>query len=422
MKVFKKIYLYIAIFGMLYIEYGYRMVVSDTVSGTVRTAVLALLAVPFIFMIRSIHIKSIALFGYLVALIGINLLANPQSLSNYILLILPIFIGFVVSEGVKFDELIDIFCNIMIFVSVFSLAMYAVAIVAPGLINMLPSLGYFPDSAKLVRDAFFSVTISNPEVLRNFGFAWEPGAYAILLCIALFGETVIKEKFSLLRTCILVITIATTFSTMGYIVMICIILGMLNQKGAISAKHIVFTLLFITSALLLMYTSSSRIYDVVFSKLEGLFSDSGSSVAVTTQARINAIVYPLKEFLSSPVIGVGYERFAYVNMAYCDSIATNTIINWFAIMGVVFGAPCAVAYIKLVASFKKESFRLLSCVLFILGAVLLVSTESLLRISTIYVIIFYGCRNFVYVSNDSSRGRFRVFKNIRKSKRHGNTR
>ena len=84
---------------------------------------------------------------------------------------------------------------------------------------------------------------------------------------------------------------------------------------------------------------------------------------------------------------MGYERFDYVNKNYCDSVATCTPLNWLALLGVTWGVPCILLYLKLI---KNLQVTILSKVLLSLSLILLISTESLLRISIIYVIIFYS--------------------------------
>lgn len=134
------------------------------------------------------------------------------------------------------------------------------------------------------------------------------------------------------------------------------------------------------------------ITNIVFSKLDGLFSDNGN-LAYTTESRINAIKYPFQAFLSSPFIGIGYDSFSYLNKYICDGLAVNTILNWFACMGLLFGVPCTVCYLITIKKISKLiDLSIIPTILLLLASILMVSTESLLRISFIYVIIFYGCK------------------------------
>ena len=131
-------------------------------------------------------------------------------------------------------------------------------------------------------------------------------------------------------------------------------------------------------------------YETVFGKLSGFSLDEEN--VQTTQDRINAIIYPGLAFLSNPLIGVGYDVFKFINESLCHSVATNTIVNWFAIGGITLGIPCTYFYLK--AILKASAYLDLNIILkvaLVVTFMFLVSTESLLRISLIYVIIFYGC-------------------------------
>ncbi len=133
--------------------------------------------------------------------------------------------------------------------------------------------------------------------------------------------------------------------------------------------------------------------DRVFSKLEGVMSSGGEVDNDSTQARINAIVYPVNAFFSSPIIGIGYNRFMSLALNECNGVATNTVLNWFAAMGIMLGLPCLIYYIRFVISTaKSRKVGTLALVVLIITSILLVSTESLFRISFIYVLVFYGCK------------------------------
>ena len=60
-------------------------------------------------------------------------------------------------------------------------------------------------------------------------------------------------------------------------------------------------------------------------------------------------------------------------------------------MGICFAIPCVVGYFKCVDTLLKwNKFSGVGRIMGIFLSILLVSTESLLRISLIYIVIFYG--------------------------------
>ena len=391
MRTLKNVYLHILVFTLIYIEFGYQMVVTGAVPGSIRMLILLAITFPLLFMIKSINRSSLYLITYLLVLILVNSVRDT-SLENSILIFIPIFIGFVIASSIKFLDLVKVFNSIVVFLAAFSLVTFFISLVAPNIIASLPSLGQVYDSPASMRNAIFSVCISNSETVRNYGITWEPGAFSILLCLSLFSLLAFEEKTSKIKLSIIIVALITTFSTMGYFVMAGILLAFsLKQRGT-NNKIRNYAFLLLGSFILLMMVLPSSITDIVFEKLSGLFSD-GEDVAYTTQARLNAIIYPFEAFWSSPIIGVGYDKFSIINKELCDGVATNTILNWFASMGLLLGIPCAWAYIKFaVMNAKTAKINFLGKILIVISAVLVVSTESLLRISLIYVLMFYATK------------------------------
>lgn len=392
MKKIKEIYLYVFVFALIYIEFGYQMVVENQMSGNTRILILLLLTIPLLGSAKKIGKKAICLFLYFLILILINVMRDG-TFSNYILLFVPIYIGYVVAECIDFEKLVEVYVNIIAFLAMYSLIMFVFSLLIPGVIQNLPVLGYRLDTKALMHDAFFAVCISNSVFVRNYGIAWEPGAFALLLCVALYCLLVVRKEDKPYKTIIVIVTIITTFSTMGYFVMVCILFAVLNQKNILGKKQRMMIGVAVICMIIFVFRAPDSITDLVFSKLTGLFSNDKGNMAYTTQARLDAIKYPFKAFISSPLIGVGYEEFAYINKTFCNGVATNTILNWFAVMGCLFGMPCLYYYIKLIGGISKQ-YRLhrFGIMILIVAAMLLISTESLLRISMTYILMFYGCK------------------------------
>lgn len=393
-KIIKDVYLHLLVFTLIYVEFGYRMVVTGLVSGTARTLILLFATAPLIFFLKRFDPKRTIIFVYLTTLIAFNSLRG-DSFENCIILFIPIYIGYIMASTVKIDEFAKTFNNVMFYLSLFSLFVFAVSLIAPSVIYSLPFIGYHLDTySTKVYDALFSVAIINPGYIRNAGITWEPGAFAVLLSVALCSMLVFEKKRKPVRIIVFIIALITTFSTMGYFTLAGILLAFVFQKGRLNAKSRwnFFLLLAVIVAVVLCLPKD--IYELVFSKLEGLFSDDSVDIAETTQARIDAIKYPFAAFMESPIFGIGYENFAFLNATLCHGVATNTILNWFAAMGLLMGIPCTYYYFKLIfVCGKKMRLYLPGILILIVSLVLPISTESLLRISLIYILIFYGAGN-----------------------------
>lgn len=385
----KTLYIYILLFVCLYIEFGYAVVVANQISGTLRSIILMIISAPLLLFTSNHSNKSILLLILSIIVIVLNILRD-QAIGDNFLLLLPLLVGFLIATRIPIKICVNCFCNLMYFLTLYSLFLYSVCLIIPSLSSSLPYLSNVYDSSASIHNGIFSVVISGASVFRNYGFTWEPGAFALLLCIATFCTLHCYQVVNKKRLLVFSIAIITTFSTMGYIVLLLVFLSTLNARSTNRRK---IGILLIGGILIIIAFQIPFMQELVFGKLNGLTS-SANDVSETTEARINAIIYPGIAFLGHPFFGVGYEEFKFINMHLCNSVATNTIINWFAIFGLVLGWPLCYYYLYSIYKFLPSRTNILLTCLVCVGAIFLVSTESLLRISLIYVVIFWGtlCR------------------------------
>lgn len=393
----KKIYLYCCIFGCIYIEFGYQMVVANQILGFTRMLLLLILTAPLLLFEHKVQKSVLICFIAIVSYITVNSLRD-DSFSDYIFLMIPIFVGFVLATSIKIEIFVRIYGDIMLFLSIFSLGIYGINLVLPAIIQKLPFIGNVYTYSAQMHNALFAVAITNSENIRNYGIAWEPGAFSFLLCIALIFEVTFYAGINYKRFIIFIITIVTTFSTTGYFALVGILYSCFFYKRKLSKKEKNILLIVLIMIMVFVLYAPDSITALVFSKLKGLFSGGTVGMAYTTQTRINAIKYPMQAFLNSPLIGVGFEQFMEINRIFCDSMATNTVINWFAVLGVFFGLPCCIGLFSCLGKIAKR-IHAPKMNVFILCAVmiLLLATESLLRISLVYVLIFWGFQRRKYV-------------------------
>lgn len=388
---FKKVYLHLFVFITIYIEFGYHMQVTNQVPGWIRMAVLLASSLPLLFFSikKTIKAAPVLWFIYFTVLILANAFRG-EALKNCLLLLVPLSVGFIAATTVDLRELIKAFNNVVLFLAAFSLVTFIISLTVPSLIDALPSLPTPFTTDARIHNAFFSVCIRNSVNLRNYGITWEPGAFAVLLAVSLYCQLILNEKPNFKKIVLLIATMITTFSTMGYFVMAAILFISLFQRQQFTKKRFMGGLLLCATVVVVFFFLPTEWRQLVFMKLEGLFNED-TSLSVTTQARLDAVIYPFRAFISSPVFGVGYDAFSIINETLCNSAATNTILNWFAVMGILLGAPCLFYYFKFIL-LSADHVRLskVSLIVLLAAAVLLVSTESLLRISLIYVIIFCG--------------------------------
>ena len=399
MSTFKKWYLHILIFMLIYIEFGYNVVVSNSISGTMRMLILLGMLVPLILFTingNEICLKTFFLFLFIILIVIVQMVLRADDYENYFLWAVPIIVGFAVSVFVKKDVFVHTYCNIVFFLAVFSLGVYFLNVFAQPVIAALPSIG--TRYGATINNAFFSVAITNSLYIRNYGITWEPGAFSVLLCLDLYFEFIYYPKIRKIRVVAITIAVLTTFSTTGYFFIALLYLALFlsskkeyNNNDNNSRKSVVIFLSIFLVMVFVMLPQESK--ELIFGKLDGLFNGGEGELSYTTETRLNAIKYPFEAFLSSPIVGLGYDNFEILNRVTCQGLATNTIMNWFALSGLVFGFPCTYYYLKNLWIDKKRcNLNDLSYILLVVAFCLLVSTESLLRISLIYILVFYGSK------------------------------
>lgn len=385
MQKLKQLYIYILLFVCIYIEFGYAVVVANQISGTARSLILLLVSSPLLLFKPRHSNVSLILLLFSTAVVIINTLRDNAIGDNFLLL-LPIIIGFLIATRVPINVCIDKFCKLMYLLTIYSLILYFLCLLIPSLSSALPYLSNVYDSSASIHNGLFSVVISGASISRNYGITWEPGAFALLLCIATYCTLNCYKCPNKKHLVIFSLGIITTLSTMGYIVLLMIFISKLNFKNKNRG------IIIIVAIVSLIILQVPFIQETVFGKLSGLGNPS-NEMSETTEARLNAIVFPGAAFLRHPIFGVGYEDFKVINMTLCNSVATNTIINWFAIFGITLGIPFLLYYLRATYAILNNKSSMFCVISICMAAILLVSTESLLRISLIYVIIFLGTLN-----------------------------
>lgn len=387
MEKIRNAYAHFIIFICILIEFGYTIVVANYLSGTLRSVLLIVVSLPLLFLFRSRSSKySIILLLYSILIIMLNILRD-NAIGDNILLTLPLLVGYLIATRLPLALCITAYCNVVLFLAIYSLATYVLCFAIPGIAGGLPYIGGFQDTAATMHNALFSVIISGAQFPRNFGITWEPGAFAILLIIAIFCTVFCYEKINKTRIIVLCLCIITTFSTMGYIVLAMLFITFLGFRKNKSNN----ALIIIATLIIIITLQIPFMHELTFGKLEGLTNSTGN-ISETTEARINAILYPGMAFVEHPIFGVGYSKFKQINEILCNNVATNSIINWFAIFGILLGIPFTFCYLFSIKRLLKEMNWLFVSVI-LLAAIFVVSTESLLRISLIYTIIFIGTLN-----------------------------
>jgi len=380
------ILLYLIVFAVIVVDSGFYAI--NILGGTTRFAI-SLIAVFLTFFYKStnkIDIRGMACCGLLWVYFVIHTLVS-ENISQNFTVIYFLILAYIFTFNIAQKQFIKLFSDIMLFLAVFSLATHIISIAFPAAVELLPTVvrgggisGYY--------NAVFSV-VSNTNT-RNFGIFWEPGAFSIYLNLALLFEF-FYNKPNVKRIVIFSFTILTTLSTLGVVSMALLYMASLfknSSKANKKIKVIVSVLLLFGIIYFLFYDMS--FIDEVFGKLESIGSNTEYE---TTSVRLDAIKYPGKEFLASPIWGIGFQEFLKIQMIYCKDMATFTFINWLCIYGVLGGVIPVLGSIRYFVKFGDNSIT--KIILFGLS-LFIFSTENFVQIMFIYILVFYGLQRKEY--------------------------
>lgn len=240
----------------------------------------------------------------------------------YIFKIAIIIITWSILNSIDLETILNKYISIMIFISIFSL----VCMVFRNEIIKMDFIKTIDEGTYGTKLLFFStVKCGSGNILfwRNQGPFWEPGVYQAYLALALiFLLFYVKRKHQIKEMIILIITIVSTFSTTGYIVLAIIlcayIVGNDNSKKGSKIKIL---MVIIGTGTLCIALNSNEVNSMLFDKLS---SSSISSVSANT--RIYSIFKNVEAILENPVTGIGPERFAEVfanTVGYFEVVDAN---------------------------------------------------------------------------------------------------
>ena len=169
---------------------------------------------------------------------------------------------------------------------------------------------------------------------RNSGIFWEPGAYQVILNIALFSHLSNNKTLDIISL-VLIFTILTTFSTSGYLILSMTLL--LHFGGdRLSLRGVIFGIL-VAVAIGVFFARG----DHGVAKISNIF-DLGYLTAgevVGSQSRVYDTYTDARLFLSEPILGRGSEIPEDVQVSFKGERlgSSNSLTMFFASYGVFGG-------------------------------------------------------------------------------------
>lgn len=259
-------------------------------------------------------------------------------------------------------------------ITIISLVLYIISLIVPNLfVSLSPIFRPFTDEFYLLKEnqrnyfyAFVFVFRDVNDIIRNNGFMWEPGAFAMVLNI-LIAYNFITNDFKFNRHIkIYIIALFTTFSTAGYLSFFLIILLVLLKGRSLFLKVTIITVGFLSLGWLMTA-------DFLLPKIQA-FIDSAEQGQVSHQGyralyeanRILSFKFLFDKFLIFP-IGWGTVSDSVSYMALNKIVTVNGLGNILVTWGAIGFAWMMSSIIKFF--YNLSNSKLTAFILFISVAV-----------------------------------------------------
>lgn len=301
---------------------------------------------------KSFNILVISFIIYTVALTIKFGEAHYRFLGIYLI---SFWIAYITITALK-SRFFIIFEEIMYYLCIISLFFWSILQLIPDqLSNLLDSLAFSEPGSGNVKTNIIFYTINDVTVVadyvinfgsinlfRNSGFAWEPGAFATFIVLAIYIHF-IKIKFNKLinkRFLVYLVALITTFSTTGYgIFIVLIMLYTYNQQAKYRAIYLIVSAIIGVYVLSLSFMSD-KIIDLSVDDSSELIESSVNNDIKYSPQRITSFLIDFKDFLNNPILGYGGHDEEMWTAKLGAEIATisgiGKILARFGLVGTIF--------------------------------------------------------------------------------------
>jgi hypothetical protein len=317
------------------------------------------------------------IFGLGLYFMAISLKYTMIQPTFFIVYFFIFFIVYVVIRALKYN-LFKIYERLVFYLAILGLFFWVVQIVLGGdtlydLIGRISSREFSYVTGEGLNAVLYSIQPSFTSLLydfsipRNCGFAWEPGAFAVYLCFAIFinlffTSSADKGKY---RLWVLVAALVSTQSTTGYLIFVVMILYyLLNKK-----LNIILLLLPIVIVSLIYLSTlpfmSKKVIELIDETkgVDQLMEDTYGRETSANPQRFTSLMIALVDFRANPILGVGAHKEATwtyklgANISIISGI--GDLLAQFGIVGFLFFIILSVKTSYLFAKHYKYNGKLL---------------------------------------------------------------
>lgn len=356
-----------------------------------------------ILFINNIHnkvqIKLIFLIVLMVSIVSLSGLVNYANFDTILSKIIVLITAFFIVINYQIKDFFNIFSKVLYGLSVISIIVYLLAALSPFVFGFLPIItnqtgqefSYFIIGGVMRR--FLELGFR----FRNSSIFWEPGAFAVYICLALYIELFEKKNPSLIKVIVFIISVFTTFSTTGYIgVILLMIIYVGYNKNRINIKTYYVSLIlmscFVITFITLAINENSFLYLNVFQKI---FNNESTSIT-----RYSSLINGIQIGIDYPFLGVSPNKMSLYMAFYASKtqlfdfgsnpMNTNTMTYQFAAFGLIFGLVFAIGTFKF---FIKTNYKKWITIALFVYLLLLYSGENFYSFLP-YTLMFYGYKKY----------------------------
>lgn len=270
-----------------------------------------------------------------------------------------IYVGIFFSFFISCEKLAKYYVWIMSFFAAYSLiTCYLLAPLVNSGVFQVPELNY--ENWRIFHNFVFAFPRIKSSYLRNFGLFREPGVYQFFLNQAFYCNNFLmkweKPWIKWVLNGILAITVVSTFSTAGFVVLVILVVAVFFQEMQHKDKRImrIFWVALVVGAAVLtvILMNNSLLFRAMKEMVRKLFVLNRSSTA-----RYAAVFADLKAFLQSPIFGGNIADI--LNLVPNN---TSSTLLLYATYGIVGGSVHAAGWLAL--AWNKERSIWLNLLLF----------------------------------------------------------
>ncbi len=231
------------------------------------------------------------------------------------------------------------FVSCMIVISGVSVAAYLIYQIVPSMFQMFPALAN--TNGRVGHFVVFTIVsdFSMTGAQRNQGIFWEPGAFQTFLVLAYMFELTSKEhKTRKWALALFLAAIITTRSTTGIIAGgLLFIYTISRYRGKMSALRVTVAMLCAIVAAALILPRLTGFWEYTLVRKLSLILQYRPGISNQASSRMDSVIYPLWEFLKSPVLGIGTSGYESIAEKVGHSMFTCTPVNWLVEYGIFYG-------------------------------------------------------------------------------------